>query len=102
MSSNSQTIAADSKKQRWWDWHRANPSVYEYFERFTFEAIERGHKKLSAWLIVNRIRWETAVVTHGDDFKISNDFIAYYARLFMYRHPEHRGFFRTRPMKGES
>jgi hypothetical protein len=93
---------ADSKKQRWWDWHRANPSVYEYFERFTFEAIERGHKKLSAWLIVNRIRWETAVVTSGGDFKISNDFIAYYARLFMHKHPQHRGFFRTRPMKGEA
>lgn len=91
----------DSKKQRWWDWHRANPSVYEYFERFTFEAIEKGHRKLSAWLIVNRIRWETTVVTSGGDFKISNDFIAYYARLFMHNHPEHRGFFRTRPMKDE-
>jgi hypothetical protein len=92
----------DSKKQRWWAWHRANPSVYEYFERFTFEAIDRGHKKLSAWLIVNRIRWETTVVTSGGDFKISNDFIAYYARLFMHNHPEHRGFFRTRPMKEEA
>jgi hypothetical protein len=42
---------------------------------------------LSAWLIVNRIRWETTVETSSGDFKISNNFIAYYARLFMDEHP---------------
>jgi hypothetical protein len=40
------------------------------------------------------------VETKGDDFKISNDFIAYYARLFMAYNPQHEGFFKTRPMKG--
>ena len=64
-------------KERWWDWHKKNPQVYELFQKFTMQAINRGHKNLSAWLIVNRIRWETTVVTTGPDFKISNDFIAY-------------------------
>lgn len=88
-----------SLRERWWQWHLQNPDVYRLFEAFAFEAIDRGHRKLSAWLVVNRIRWETAVVTSGDDFKISNDFIAFYARHFMEQHPEHQGFFRTKPMK---
>ena len=90
---------ASALKMKWWAWHRQNPQVYVLFERFTFEAIRRGHKRLSAWLIVNRIRWETTVVTRGDDFKISNDFIAFYSRLFMHNHPEYEGFFVTKEMK---
>ena len=81
------------------DWHRDNPQVYELFKRFTFDAINRGHQRLSAWLIVGRIRWETSVVTHGDDYKISNDYIALYARKFMHDHPEHDGFFKIKAMK---
>jgi hypothetical protein len=88
-----------SLKERWWAWHRSNPAVFELFERFTFEALSRGHKRLSAWLIINRIRWETSVVTRDGDFKISNDFIAFYARYFMHKHPEFKGFFVTKPMK---
>ncbi len=96
---SSPVAEAESLKQKWWKWHLENPQVYSLFERFTFEAIERGHTRLSAWLIINRIRWETAVVTRGGDFKISNDFIAYYSRLFMHNHPKYQGFFRTKPLK---
>ena len=89
----------ESLKEKWWVWHKENPHVYELFERFTMDAIRRGHKRLSAWLIVNRIRWETMVETTGEDFKISNDFIAYYARLFMALHPEYDGFFKTKQLR---
>jgi hypothetical protein len=85
-------------KQRWWNWHKKNPHVYKLFERFTYQAINRGHRHLSAWLVINRIRWETSIETEGDDFKISNDFIAYYSRLFMHYHPEYQGFFRTKEL----
>lgn len=40
--------------------------------------------------------------TTGSDFKISNDFIAYYARLFHHDHPKHEGFFRTKKLKTET
>ena len=91
-----------STKQKWWSWHNQNPHVYQMFERFTHRAIDAGLVQSSAWLIINRIRWETALETKGDSFKISNDFIAYYARLFMAYNPEHDGFFRTKKMKDES
>jgi hypothetical protein len=89
----------DDLKKRWWSWHKKNPHVWRLFEKFTMIAIGRGHKNLSAWLIVNRIRWETSIETEGEDFKISNDFIALYARYFMHKHPQYSGFFRTKQMK---
>jgi hypothetical protein len=92
---------APSLKQKWWKWHKENPHVYRLFEHFTRQAIGKGHRNLSAWLIVNRIRWETSIETTGDDFKISNDYVALYARLFMAKNPEYEGFFRTKRMKRE-
>mgnify|MGYP000382475859 CR=1 FL=1 len=50
---------------------------------------------------VNRIRWDREIETQGGDFKISNDYISFYARLFHARHPQHKGFFRTKPFKEE-
>ena len=82
--------------ERFQRWDENNPEVYELFKRFTFEAIAAGRKKSSAWLIVNRIRWETSVVTKGEDFKISNDFIALYSRKFMNDFTNHAGFFVTK------
>jgi hypothetical protein len=77
--------------------HRANPRVYELFVRFTQRAIQRGHRNLSADMILHRVRWETAIETHGaDEFKINNNFSAFYARMFMRDYPRHDGFFRTR------
>jgi hypothetical protein len=89
----------DDLKTKWWAWHKENPEFYELFKKFTFQAIRKGHRNLSAWLIVNRIRWETMIVTTGNEYKISNDFIALYARLFMHEYPDYKGFFRTKPMK---
>ena len=91
-----------TQKQAWWRWHNANPHVYSLFERFALEAADSGKKNFSHWLIMNRIRWESAIKTTGDEFKIKNDYIAYYARLFMARHPEHDGFFRIKRMKEDA
>jgi len=80
--------------------HNDNPQVYEMFKKFTFMAIRRGHKRLSAWMIANRIRWETSIETISvEDYKISNDYIALYARKFMSDHPEYNGFFKIKEMK---
>lgn len=91
-----------TNREKWETYHSKNPAIYELFKKFTFEAIRAGNSKLSAWLIINRIRWETDVVaikTDGCKFKISNNHIGYYSRLFMEEYPEHDGFFVTKRMK---
>ena len=47
-------------------------------------------------MIINRIRWETSVVTTDKDYKINNDYKPFYARLFMEEHPTYNNFFNTR------
>ena len=94
------TIGLDTpQKKKWLKWHKENPHVYALFDHFTKDAIRKGHMRLSAWLIINRVRWETSIETSGGDFKISNNFIAYYSRLFMALNPTYKGFFKTNPMK---
>lgn len=84
--------------RKWLIWHRENPAFFELFEQFTKEAIRAGHTQLSGWLIINRVRWETDVVTTGDKYKISNNYVALFARLFMIKYPEYIGFFKTKKM----
>lgn len=82
---------------------KANPQVWDAFIRFTKEAIASGHERLSAKLVVERIRWETLIDSRSDDgFKICNNHSAYYARKFHKVFPEHEGFFRTRAVSAPS
>ena len=76
--------------------HAKNPEVYGLFKRFAYEALRRHHERFSADMVLHRVRWETGVVTHGELFKINNNYSAFYSRLFMLQHPAHQGFFRCR------
>jgi hypothetical protein len=73
-----------------------NPEVWELFKRFTFEVINAGRKHTSANMIFYRIRYETAVSTVGDRFKVNSAYTASYARKFEEDYPQHRGLFETR------
>lgn len=76
--------------------HTDNPDVYLLFKKFTFEAIQRGRKKLGVGAIIERVRWYTDIETRGGPFKLNNNYSPYYARMFMSDFPEHEGFFATR------
>ena len=68
-------------KAKWWAWHLKNPEVCELFEKFTLPCNQERTQEMSAWMIINRVRWETSVVTYGNPFKISNDYISFYSKL---------------------
>ena len=91
----------DKRKREWWDWHKKNPRVWELFSHYTLQAISSGRKNYSHWAVINRIRWNEEIETKGGDFKISNDYISFYARLFHARYPHHNGFFKLKPLKEE-
>jgi hypothetical protein len=83
-------------EREFWVFHQENPYVYEMFNRFTQSAIRRGFQHLSSDMVCHRIRWETTIETSDREFKLNNNHTAYYGRLWMLDHPEHKGFFRTR------
>ena len=78
------------------EWHADNPHVYAFYKYFTFQAIKSGRPHYSSDAICHRIRWHTEIETTGEDWKMNNNYAAFYARKFMADYPQHKGFFRTR------
>ena len=92
------TTRQDEMREQVKEFHKAHPEVWELFKKFTFEMIGKGFKHYGAQHgIFSRIRWEIDAGGDGSgEFKINNNYSAFYARRFMKTYPEHDGFFRTR------
>jgi len=79
--------------------HKKNPHVWEMFKHFTMIAVRSGRDNYSARAIIEQIRWYSDMSTDSPTiFKIPNNTIPYYARLFHAAHPKHQGFFKTMPV----
>jgi len=79
--------------------HRAHPEVWTLFVSFAFEKIRLGYTHYGVGAVIERVRWETSGGASRPDFKINNNFRAFYARRFAKVFPEHKDFFRTRVQK---
>jgi hypothetical protein len=82
-------------------YHRKFPEIWNHFERLSLKVWETGRRKYGAQTIVHNIRWHVEIEERGEDFKINNEFIAYYARVFLMKYPEAAeiGFFELRELK---
>jgi hypothetical protein len=92
-------VSDDGKtvEQRFQEFHERNPRVYDLLRGLCREARAKGHRHIGIDLLFARYRWERPSVSMpGEEFKISNDFKPYYARLLMVRHPEFSGLFRLK------
>lgn len=81
---------------KFWDVHATSPQIWAAFCRLTLEAISYGRKAFGARMVLERVRWYIAVERQGVDFKVNNDWPAFYARLFERDYPEHEGIFEKR------
>lgn len=87
---NQLNLFSDTKRDKFNEFHRLNPGVYDLFKRFAFQLINAGCRRLGSKQIIERIRFETAIRTRGDsEFKINNNHTCYYSRLFCKEYPEH-------------
>ena len=95
METRAKEIEAQAEK-----FHADHPRVWELFDFFTRQAIDRGFKHYSATAVCERIRWETdeADVDGTSTFKVNNNYRTYYARWWMEENPQHAGFFRRREL----
>lgn len=92
----------DNWEARFHAYHTANPHVYELVKKYTKDVIKTGRKTFSMTSIFERIRWYTNIETTGDEFKINQNYIPHYSRMFMREHPEHDGFFNTRKLRSKN
>lgn len=86
-------------KEKFKTYLATNPHIFPHFERLVARARQMGKKKYSAWVIVNKMRWDLEIEASGDPFRISNDYIALMSRLYVWKHPESVEFFDFKPMK---
>jgi hypothetical protein len=89
----------DEMREQWERYHADNPHVWATFRTFTFQLINAGREHGAVMMIVQRMRWESAVRAGADEenhFKINNNHGPFYGRLFEDTFSEHEGFFRTR------
>lgn len=79
------------------EFHLKHPEVWKMFVEFTNDRIARGFLHYGVSAIFERIRWEAELGADGAlEFKLNNNFVAFYARRFAKMYPKHAEFFRTR------
>lgn len=83
------------------EFHAANPAVYAEFARYSRQMREAGRDRYSAYGVVEVLRWHRNIATTGDVFKINNNFVPIYVRLFVLRHPEYATFFELRRVRSK-
>lgn len=70
--------------ERFEQFHGDNPHVYETLVRLAREwVVATGQHKLGTKALFERARWELAIATSDPDYKLNNNYTAYYARLIM-------------------
>ncbi|MDP9101629.1 MAG: hypothetical protein M3N21_05730 [Actinomycetota bacterium] len=93
-----------SLTERFAAFHTANPHVYRALHslasrRWTSDlrAGRRPHVGVAA--LYEALRWEQALRTTGETWRLNNSYRAFYARLLIAARPEWAGFIDTREQK---
>lgn len=76
------------------DFHTKYPDIWKEFEVIALKATDI-YDSFGSRAVLEIVRWDSAV-KGGKPFKIINAAAPYYARLFMQKYPEHKGFFKTK------
>jgi hypothetical protein len=90
-------LPTDVLAQRFQDFHRENPHVYERLRVMALDLMRRGVNRYSIAGLFEVLRYEHAVKTSSDDgLKLNNNHRALYARLLETQVPALDGFFLMR------
>jgi len=85
----------ESAKNKFWQYHKKNKSVYDLFEKTALDMIELGETRLSAKYIIEKIR-------RVKRYKINNTYAPFYARLFEAYQPAYVGYFKIKRHEWEA
>jgi hypothetical protein len=93
------TTADMGLKDQWRAFHAANPHVYRAIVSVTRELKQQGWRRAGMKQIFEHLRWRYAMSTRGEQWKLNNNYTAYYARQVMRLEPDLAGFFNIRDQK---
>lgn len=88
-------------EMEFWEFHAQNPHVYGRLVQLARGLHQRGHRKIGIGMLFEVLRWQHAMTTTGDPFKLNNNYRALYARYIMAREPDLGGVFEIRRIQGD-
>lgn len=88
-------------KERFIHFHESNPHVYREIKRRSLLLHSQGIRRFGIKAIFEAMRYDHAVRTGGDSFKMNNNHAPFYARLIMKTAPILDGFFQVREQTSE-
>lgn len=83
-------------QERFEAFHGSNPTVLALLRDKALTLKGRGFKRYGLKALFEALRYDMAVQTNGQPFKLDNGFTAHYARKLMEVEPRLKGFFETR------
>lgn len=86
------------QERRFAEFHARHPMVWIHFERFALQLIADGVRRYSADAVMHRVRWETRAGSK-DGFKVNNNWVAFYSRMWRQNHPTLRHLFAVRKQR---
>lgn len=88
-------------RDRFLDFHEANPHVYEQLVQLARSARAGGRRRIGIGELFEELRWEDRLATGGDSFKLNNSHRAFYARLIARQESDLSDLFEFRRQRGE-
>ena len=94
--SNQADSEVETSFERFVRFHGENPIVWRKFRAKCFRLWAVDIRSWGAWPIFGSLRYDHKLKTGGDDYKINNNYIGFYARLLMVKEPKFESFFNIR------
>lgn len=102
MSAPQLSLWCSETAARFEEFHTDNPIVYEVLVSLAGQWVAAtGRRKLGIGALFERARWDIALVTGDPDFKLNNNYRAYYARLIMRQERHLAGLFDLRASEAD-
>ena len=80
-----------------WEFHRENPHVYDRLQSMALDIKSKGQRKIGMAMLFEVLRWEFLMSTVSDEqFKLNNNYKAYYSRLLESSNAALEGMFTKR------
>jgi hypothetical protein len=84
------------------EFNAQNPHVYLELERRAARLIRAGVRRIGIALLYESARYDHAVQTNGEPFKLNNNHRAFYARMLIQRNPAWAGIIETRRSQADA
>lgn len=97
---NMQLLEVETElRKKFNDFHKNNPKVYSELVSLAKQAKARGRAKIGMRMLYEVVRWNRYLKTTDEDYKMNNDYCAFYARKIVDENPELEGIFELRSLK---